>query len=60
MIVRLAELAKKDRAKANYIRQLQVRGKIKKIIKDKYVCYDTEEHKEYTKNVKIGRPIKGM
>jgi hypothetical protein len=34
-------------------------GKIKKHVNEKgYVCYDTEELKEYHKNAKRGRPAK--
>lgn len=55
----LRNLAKIDRAKANYIRALQNRGVIKKIINEKgYVCYDSTELRLYQKNVRWGRPAK--
>ena len=59
MIKEIRKLAKTNRAKANYIRQLQNRGRLSKKINDKgYLCYDTEELKNYTQNVKWGRPVK--
>ena len=55
----LRNLAKVDRAKANYIRALQNRGVIKKIVNEKgYVCYDSTELRLYQKNVRWGRPVK--
>lgn len=48
-----------SRSKANYIRFLQYRGKIPTHINDKgYVCYDTNELKDFQKNNKRGRPPK--
>lgn len=48
------------RAKANYISHLQSRGKLRMYrSKEGYVSYDTEELKEYKKNVRLGRPPKG-
>lgn len=56
----IAEIRKiKSRSRAQYIRSLQYRGLIKVHINDiGYVCYDTEELKSYTKNLKRGRPPK--
>ena len=49
-----------DRAKANYISHLQSRGKLRMYkSKEGYAAYDTEELKEYKKNVRLGRPPKG-
>lgn len=48
-----------SRAKANYIRLLQHRGKIKTYLSPKgYVAYDPEELKTFQKNNKRGRPPK--
>jgi hypothetical protein len=48
-----------SRARANYIRLLQRREKIKTHINAKgYICYDTEELKTLQKNTKKGRPSK--
>lgn len=56
----IAEIRKiKDRSKANYIRSLQYRNILKVHINDiGYVCYDTEELKNYQKSTKRGRPPK--
>lgn len=56
----LREIRKLEkRSKANYIRGLQYRGRIKAHINSKgYVCYDPEELKEFQKNNKRGRPPK--
>ena len=55
----LRKLARTDRAKANYIRALQNRGVIEKIINEKgYVCYDASELRTHQKNVRWGRPPK--
>ena len=63
MIKELRRLRQKGgayRAKANYISHLQSRGKLRMYrSKDGYVSYDTEELKEYKKNVRLGRPPKG-
>lgn len=49
----------RDRSVANYVSELQHRGKLRKIITDKgYVAYDTEEFREWKKKAKVGRPIK--
>lgn len=46
-----------ERAKANYISSLQHRGVIKTYLNERgYVCYDTEELKEYQKTARRGRP----
>ena len=59
MIKELRKLDKTDRAKSNYIRGLQARGRIKQIInKQGYVCYDTEELAKYKASAKWGRPPK--
>ena len=59
MIRELRKLAKSDRAKANYIRALQNRGVIKKMTNEKgYLCYDTEELRNYQTTVRWGRPAK--
>ena len=48
-----------SRSRANYIRLLQHRGKIKAHINDKgYMCYDPEELKTFQKTTKKGRPPK--
>lgn len=56
----LKEIRKvKSKAKANYIRQLQWRGKLSIYIDEAgYVCYEPEELKDYFKKVKRGRPLK--
>ena len=55
----IVEVRTLPRAKANHIRVLQKRGRIKFLVSEKgYVCYDTEEFDNYTKNVKWGRPVK--
>lgn len=55
----LRKLAKTNRAKANYIRALQNRGVITKLVNEKgYVCYDTEELRKYQATVRWGRPAK--
>lgn len=55
----LRKLAKTNRAKANYIRALQNRGVIKKLVNEKgYVCYDPEELRNYQATVRWGRPAK--
>lgn len=63
MIKELRKMRQKGgayRAKANYISHLQSRGKLRMYrSKDGYVSYDTEELKEYKKNVRLGRPPKG-
>jgi hypothetical protein len=49
----------KPRSKQVFIYYLANGGKIKKHVNEKgYVCYDTEELKEYHKNAKRGRPAK--
>lgn len=49
----------KIKAKRNYIRQLQWRGKLPVHINDAgYICYDPEELKAYSKTAKRGRPLK--
>lgn len=59
MIKELRKLDKTDRAKSNYIRGLQARGRIKQIISLKgYVCYDTEELAKFKASAKRGRPPK--
>lgn len=59
MIKELRVLDKTNHSKAVYIRTLIERKKINKYISEKgYVAYDTEELKNYQKNVKIGRPVK--
>lgn len=59
MIRELRKLAKTNRAKANYIRALQNRGVLEKIVNENgYACYDTEELKHRQKTVKWGRPVK--
>ena len=50
-------------SKGKYIRALQYKGKIKVYFNSKgYVCYDTQELKEFQSNNKKGRPpkIKGQ
>jgi hypothetical protein len=48
-----------NRSKANYIRLLQYRGKIKQYISSKgYICYDTDELRQVQKTAKRGRPPK--
>ena len=48
-----------DRNKQVYMHLLIKRGKLKRHVSEKgYVCYDTDEYKEYKKNVHIGRPLK--
>ena len=63
MIKELRKLRQKGgeyRAKANYISHLQSRGKLRMYkSKEGYASYDTEELKEYKKNVRLGRPPKG-
>ena len=63
MIKELRRLRQKGgayRAKANYISNLQSRGKLRMYkSKEGYAAYDTEELKEYKKNVRLGRPPKG-
>lgn len=57
--INLANLSKRDRAKANYIRCLQNRGLIKKYLDENgCICYSVRELQDYKKNVKIGRPSK--
>lgn len=47
------------RSKANYIRSLQHRGKIKTYLSPKgYLSYDPDEVKEFQKGNKRGRPPK--
>ena len=47
------------RARANYLRRLQKKGKIGKYINSKgYVCYNSEELSAYRKTAKKGRPAK--
>lgn len=59
MIKELRKLNKTNHAKAVYIRNIQNRGVIKKIINEKgYVCYDTEEYKNHKQNTRWGRPPK--
>lgn len=59
MIKEIRKLAKTNRGKANYIRALQNRGDLKKIVNENgYACYDTEEFKHRQKTVKWGRPVK--
>lgn len=49
----------KNRAKANYIRGLQYRERIKTYVNAQgYVCYDPEELEAFQKNNKKGRPLK--
>lgn len=63
MIKELRKMRRKggaDKAKANYISHLQSRGKLHMHrSKAGYAAYDTEELKEYKKNVRLGRPPKG-
>lgn len=56
----LKEIRKLDkRSKANYIRGLQYRGRIKTHLNERgYICYDPEELKIFQKNAKRGRPPK--
>lgn len=55
----LRKLAKTNRAKANYIRALQNRGVIKKLVSEKgYVCYNPKELQDYQATVRWGRPVK--
>lgn len=59
MIRELRNLDKTNHAKAVYIRNIQNRGVIQKIINEKgYVCYDTEEYKKHKANARWGRPPK--
>ena len=49
----------KERSKANYIRDLQYKGKIQTYLSDKgYVSYDPEELALWKKTCKKGRPTK--
>ena len=51
----------RERALANYISNLQYRGRLKKHVTEKgYAAYDTEEWKEWKRTAKKGRPIKGV
>lgn len=56
----LKEIRKiKSRAKANYIRQMGHRGKIKTYVNELgFVCYDPDELKAYQKSAHRGRPAK--
>lgn len=48
-----------DRSKKVYLHYLVSKGKLKQYVSDKgYVCYDTDEYREYKKNVHMGRPLK--
>ena len=59
MIKELRKLDKTDRAKSNYIRGLQARGRIKQYFSSKgYVGYDTDELANYKSTAKRGRPAK--
>ena len=59
MLKEIRKLAKTNRPKANYIRALQNRGLIKRLVSEKgYVAYDPDELKEYQANVHWGRPLK--
>ena len=60
MLMELRKVAKRNKKKAAYIRQMQYRGLIRKYINEKgYVCYDVDEYKQFRKTRKMGRPIKG-
>ena len=59
----IKEIRKLPMSKGKYIRALQYKGKIKVYFNSKgYVCYDTQELKEFQSNNKKGRPpkIKGQ
>lgn len=59
MIKEIRRIGRQNIAKERYIRYLQNRWKLKKIVnEDGYLCYDTEELKKYKENVKLGRPPK--
>lgn len=59
MIKEIRRIGRQNIAKEKYIRYLQNRGKLKKIVnEDGYLCYDTEELKNYKESVRIGRPPK--
>lgn len=49
----------KDKAKANYISKLQSKKILGTYFNERgYVCYDTDELKDYKQHVKKGRPHK--
>jgi len=59
MIKEIRKIAKTNMSKAKYIRSLIDRNLIARHISERgYVCYDTEEYKNYRKTARIGRPIK--
>lgn len=48
-----------DWSRRIYLHNLTNTGKLNKYISALgYVCYDTEEYKEYKKNTRVGRPPK--
>lgn len=54
MIIEVKSLQRKEQ---NYIRNLQERKHIRKIVADNgYVCYDTDDVAEYLRTRKYGRP----
>jgi hypothetical protein len=58
-IKEVRKLAKTNKKKADYVRLLLQRNKIKLIVSDNgFVSYDTEELKQYRKSARRGRPIK--
>lgn len=59
MLKELRKLDVTNRAKSNYIRALQVRGKLKRYITPQgYLAYETEEFKQYKATARKGRPLK--
>lgn len=59
MIREIRRLDKVDHSKANYVRMLQTRGILKRVLSDNgYMAYDTEELKHYQKTARRGRPVK--
>lgn len=62
MLIELRKMRQKggkSRSLGNYIGNLQARGKIERYYTaENYICFDTEEYKEYKRSARRGRPRK--
>lgn len=59
MLIEIREIYRGNPFLAQYIRELQYRGKLKRYVNENNVaCFDDDEYFEYKKKAKVGRPLK--
>lgn len=59
MKIELRKVYQTDRKLERYIRALQDRGVLSKIVNENgYMCYDSKELENYKKKARVGRPNK--